>query len=169
MVPRTGLAGLLATLLLAVAIPSHARDHAFPAGAETMGRSHPSELMMRAPALLQSGKGEEATFWFYAGQLRWRSRLTADPTQDPTGEPALFSSLFETIGPEVNDWAFGNIPELQRTIDAVLDWDDRYPDPSLDGAVHAATRKGLADLRDQIGREADAIRTERAARGLANR
>ena len=169
MLPRTALAGLLAALLVCVATPSRAGDQTFPPGAETMARSHPSELMMKAPALLQSGKSEEATFWFYAGQLRWRSRLNADPAQDPTGEPALFSSLFETIGPEVNGWAFGNIPELQRTIDAVLEWDARYPDPSLDGAAHATMRQGLADLRDQIGREADEIRTARAARGLANR
>ncbi|RZI59547.1 MAG: hypothetical protein EOP94_02740 [Zymomonas sp.] len=169
MVLRIGLPCLLAALLLSLAPSSQAQDHAFPAGAETMGKRHPSELMMKAPALLQSGKGNEATFWFYAGQLRWRSRLNADPDQDPTGEPALFSSLLEMTGSEVNGWAFGNIPELQRTIGSVLDWDARYPDLSLDLAVHASVRKGLADLRDQIGREAASIRTERTARGLANR
>jgi hypothetical protein len=169
MVLRIGLPCLITALLLSLAPPSQAQDHAFPADAETMGKRHPSELMMKAPALLQSGKGNEATFWFYAGQLRWRSRLNAAPDQDPTGEPALFSSLLEMTGPEVNGWAFGNIPELQRTIDSVLDWDARYPDPSLDEAVHASVRKGLADMRDEIGREAESIRTERAARGLANR
>lgn len=125
--------------------------------------------MLRAAPLMQAGRRDEATFWFYAGQLRWRSRLNASPTPDLTGEPALFSSLFETLGPPVNGWAFGDIPKLQRTIDNVLLWDVRYPDPSLDPAVHKRMRAGLTALRSQIGREADMIRVERASRGLENR
>ena len=88
---------------------------------------------------------------------------------NPTGEPALFSSLFETLGPPVNAWAFGDIPKLQRTIDAVLLWDAHYPDLSLDPLVHERMRAGLTALRDQIGREAGMIRAERASRGLENR
>lgn len=169
MLHRTFTAGLVAMLLLSFTPPLAAQDARFPVGAETMGRQHPSQLMMKAGPLLKAGNGEEATFWFYAGQLRWRTRLTADPDQDPSGEPAIFSSLFDMIGPDVNGWAFGDIPQLQRTIDAVLAWDERYPDPSLDPDVHASIRKGLVDLRDQIGREADSIREERAAKGLDNR
>lgn len=133
------------------------------------GTRHRARSCCARHPLIQAGKGDEATFWFYAGQLRWRSRLRADPDQDPSGEPALFSSLFETLGPAVNGWAFGDIPKLQQTIDTVLLWDQRYPDTSLDPVVHKRTRAGLTDLRDQIGREADAIRAERASRGLENR
>ncbi|TCL90788.1 hypothetical protein C8J38_107148 [Rhizobium sp. PP-WC-2G-219] len=125
--------------------------------------------MLRAAPLMQAGRRDEATFCFYAGQLRWRSRLNASPTPDLTGEPALFSSVFETLGPPVNGWAFGDIPKLQRTIDNVLLWDVRYPDPSLDPAVHKRMRAGLTALCSQIGREADMIRVERASQGLENR
>ena len=113
-----------------------AEEPALPPGAETAGNAVPSQIMLRAARLMQAGRGDEATFWFYAGQLRWRSRLSGGPAQDPTGEPALFSSLFETLGPPVNNWAFGDIPKLQRTIDAVLLWDAHYPDLSLDPLVH---------------------------------
>ena len=167
---RTIFPGLVAAALFLLAPHSaFAKEPAFPPGAETAGNELPSEIMLRAAPLMQAGKGDEATFWFYAGQLRWRSRLNADPDQDPTGGPALFSSLFETLGPSVNGWAFGDIPKLQRTIDAVLLWDARYPNLSLDPAIHEMMRAGLSGLRDQIGREADMIRAERASRGLENR
>lgn len=160
---------IAAALVLGQLASVIAQEPDFPPGAETAGHAPPSEIMLRAAPLMQVGKSDEATFWFYAGQLRWRSRLNSDPDQDPTGEPALFSSLFETLGPAVNGWAFGDIPRLQQTIDTVLLWDERYPDPSLDPAVHGRMRAGLTDLRDQIGREADTIRTERTSRGLENR
>lgn len=158
-----------AAIVLHFPRPALADAPAFPPGAETAGNAPPSEIMLRAAPLMQTGKADEATFWFYAGQLRWRSRLNASPDQDPTGEPALFSSLFETLGPSVKGWAFGDIPKLQRMIDAVLVWDGQYPDPSLDPAVHQRMRAGLTSLRDRIGREADVIRAERASRGLENR
>ncbi len=158
---------LLAAALLG-SVPASAAEP-WPQGAEALAQAHPSELMGKAPALMASGRQDEATFWFYAGQLRWRASLQAKPEQDPTGEPALFASLFETIGPQVNGWAFGDIPALQQTIDAVLAWDERYPDPSIPPAIMASTRAGLVKLRDQIGRDADKIRTQRAAADLPNR
>ncbi|SEH30911.1 hypothetical protein [Rhizobium sp. NFR12] len=160
---------IAAALFLLGPSPAFAEELALPPGAETAGNALPGEIMLRAAPLMQAGRGDEATFWFYAGQLRWRSRLNGGPAQDPTGEPALFSSLFETLGPPINNWAFGDIPKLERTIDAVLLWDAHYPDPSLDPVVHERMRAGLRDLRDQIGREAGMIRAERASRGLENR
>ncbi|WP_157944698.1 hypothetical protein [Mangrovicella endophytica] len=149
--------------------PAAAQDAAWPADAGAMSSGHPSQLMLKAPALLAAGKGEEATFWFYAGQLRYRSYLATHPGVDPTGEPAVFSSLFETIGPDINAYAFGDIPKLAGTIDAVLAWDRRHPDPSLAGNAHETVRQGLEGLRKQILAEAETIRKERAARGLPNR
>lgn len=161
--------GLVAAILLAPSFPAMAQTKGIPEDAAAAARLHPSELMMKALPLLRSGRGEEATFWFYAGQLRWRSSLKENTQQDPTGEPALFSSLMDTVGSQVNEWAFGDIPQLQRTIDAVLEWDRRNPDPSLDQTVHAATRQGLEGLRVEIGLETDRIRSERTSRGLPNR
>ncbi|MCD7111331.1 hypothetical protein LRX75_20030 [Rhizobium sp. DKSPLA3] len=160
---------IAAALLLLGPPPAFAEEPALPPGAETAGNALPSDIMLRVAPLMQAGRRDEATFWFYAGQLRWRSRLNASPTQHATGESALFSSLFETLRPPVNGWAFGDILKLQRTIDAVLLWDVRYPDPPLDSAVHERMRAGLTALRDQIGREAGMIRAERASQGLENK
>ncbi len=146
-----------------------AQTSGLPEGAELAATLDPSQMMLKAPPLLKAGRGDEAVFWFYAGQLRWRTRLNADPEQDPSGEPALFSALFETIGPDVNVWAFGDIPQLQRTIASVLEWDRRYPDPSLPKAASETIRAGLENLSLQVGREADQIRRERTAKGLPNR
>ena len=146
-----------------------AQNAQFPSGAEAASKLDPSEMMLKALPLLQTGRREEAVFWFYAGQLRWRSRLNAHPDQNPIGQPAAFSALFETIGSEVNEWAFGDIPLLQRTIGSVLEWDRMYPDDSIPASVAESTRSGLQDLRVSVGVNADRIKQERAANGLVNR
>ncbi|KQP10132.1 hypothetical protein ASF28_02960 [Methylobacterium sp. Leaf99] len=125
--------------------------------------------MAKAQALLAAGRADEATFWFYAGQLRYRSYLTAHRDLDPTGHPALFAALIETIGRPVNEYAFGDVPKLASTISMVLEWDRRYPDPSLAGPEHEKTRNGLVGLREQIMAQADSIRRKRQRRGLPNR
>ena len=149
--------------------PSWAQEASLPEDAASAAALQPSELMLKALPLLQAGKGNEATFWLYAGQLRYRSYLAAHPDLDPTGDPALFSSLFDMIGRPVNEFAFGDIAQLARTMDAVLEWDQRYRDPSLPTATHEATRRGLASLRDDIVARAQSIREERTRNGLPNR
>jgi hypothetical protein len=76
-----------AALLLLSPSPAFAEEPPLPPGAETAGNAVPSQIMLRAARLMQAGRGDEATFWFYAGQLRWRSRLNGGPAQDPTGDP----------------------------------------------------------------------------------
>ena len=166
---RLALMGFVIWFLAGLRDVTLAEPPRFPAGAETASRLDPSELMLRAPPLLQTGRGQEAVFWFYAGQLRWRSRLNAHSGQDPTGQLAAFSALFGTIGPEVNAWAFGDIPLLQDTISSVLEWDRLYPDASVPATVAQSTRSGLQNLSVSIGLDADHIRRERAANGLTNR
>lgn len=125
--------------------------------------------MLKAPPLLAAGRGDEATFWFYAGQLRYRSFLASHPGLDPSGDPALFASLMEAIGRPVNEYAFGDVPRLAAILGQVLEWDRRYPDPSLAGPEHERARKGLDGLRAQVLAQAETIRSERQQRGLANR
>ncbi|WP_200943482.1 hypothetical protein, partial [Rhizobium sp. Leaf321] len=81
----------VAALFLLGPSTAFAEEPTLPPGAETAGNALPSQIILRAAPLMQAGRGDEATFWFYAGQLRWRSRLSGGPAQDPTGEPALFS------------------------------------------------------------------------------
>ena len=161
---------LIAALLAFVpALPATAQGSNLPDGAEAAARLPPSEVMAKAQALLGAVRADEATFWFYAGQLRYRSYLAAHRDLDQTGHPALFAALIETIGRPVNEYAFGDVATLANTISMVLEWDRRYPDPSLAGPEHEKTRNGLEGLRDQIMAQADSIRRERQQRGLPNR
>jgi hypothetical protein len=69
---------------------------------------------------IRSRQKDEAVFWFYAGQLRYRVYLLANKDKlKPSGDPALFASLSEEIGRPLNEYAFGDIPQLAKTIDAV--------------------------------------------------
>jgi len=128
-----------------------------------------SDMMMRAATLFSEGEHDRATFWFYAGQLRFRSYLVANPDIDPSGGPALFASLMETVGRPINEYAYGDIPRLVAILDEVLEWDEADPDPALPAETHRNIREGLEGLRDQTQRDAAQIRTQREANGLPNR
>lgn len=166
---RGGALSIAALWASLTALPATAQGINLPDGAEAAARLPPSDVMAKAPPLLGAGRGDEATFWFYAGQLRYRSYLAAHRDLDQTGHPALFAAVIETIGRPVNEYAFGDVTTLARTISMVLEWDRLYPDPSLAGPEHEKTRDGLEGLRKQIMAQADSIRRERQQRGLPNR
>ncbi|KQO70762.1 hypothetical protein ASF22_15925 [Methylobacterium sp. Leaf87] len=166
---RAGALSIVALWTCLPAFPATAQGISLPDGAEAAARLPPGDVMAKAQALLEVGRGDEAAFWFYAGQLRYRSYLAAHRDLDPTGHPALFAALIETIGRPVNEYAFGDVTKLASTISMVLEWDRRYLDPSLAGAGHEKTRNGLEGLREQIMAQADSIRRERQQRGLPNR
>src|SRR5262245_1763464 len=67
-------------------------------------QNHPAAYYILASKLFAEGKKEEAVFWFYAGQLRYRFYLKAMPGLDPSGDPALFASLSETVGRPLNEY-----------------------------------------------------------------
>ena len=134
---------------------------------------HPAGIYILASKLFQSGAQDEAVFWFYVGQLRYRFYLMASPNLDPSGDPALFSSLQEMLGRPLNEYAFGDIPTLVKTIDRVLDWDKSSPNEFFSKTEHAAawesTRSGLASMRDEVKASAAQIKEQRLRNGLSNR
>jgi hypothetical protein len=144
-----------------------------PPSAEQLRGEHPAEYYKRAAELFRQGKQDEAVFVFYLGQLRYRARLLTHPNLDPSGEPALFASLSEVVGRPLNQYAFGNIPQLLSTIDAVLAYDTINPDsftpPMSFPEAWRQVREGLLQMRAQVERDADAIRTQRQKHGLPNR
>ena len=99
-----------------------------PAAVQALAGQHPAEYYKRAGELFQEGKKDDAVFLFYLGQLRYRTLLLAKPSTDPTADPAIFASLSEVTGKPINQYAFGDIPALARTIDAVLAYDTANPD-----------------------------------------
>jgi hypothetical protein len=131
---------------------------------------HPAAPLMLAQRLFAKGDKDQAVFWFYLGQLRYRAYLAAKPGLDPSGDPAVFASLMEVVGRPINEYAFGDIPALAATIDRVIAWDGSHPD---DFAPPAQSRDqvkdGLRKLRASILERRDQIRAERTANGLPNR
>jgi hypothetical protein len=88
---------------------------------------HPSSFYILAGKLFAAGKKDDAVFWFYAGQLRYRVYLLVNKDKlEPSGDPAAFASLSEEIGRPLNEYAFGDIPQLAKTIDAVIAWDQSH-------------------------------------------
>lgn len=141
-------------------------------GARLNGQ-HPSAYYREAGRLFGAGQREAGVFVFYLGQLRYRTHLVARPDLPADGDRALFAALTESVGRPVNEWAFGDVPALVRTMDAVLAHDESQPDRFTPAAefpdAHRGVREGLARFRDQIAGSVEDIRRQRAARGLENR
>jgi hypothetical protein len=134
---------------------------------------HPSFYYILASRLYAANRKDEAVFWFYAGQLRYRIRLACHPDLAPDTEPALFGSLQETVGRPVNEYGFGDLTALPTTLERVLAWDaasrNGFEPKAACAAAIAEQRQGLGQLIAQIRANPDDIRRQRAANGLPNR
>jgi hypothetical protein len=170
-------AGTLALLYILAATAPHALGTAYaqgalttPAAVQALAGQHPAEYYKRAGELFKEGKKDDGVFVFYLGQLRYRTFLLANPkTEDPT----LFATLSQVTGKPINQYAFGDIPALARTIDAVLAYDTANPDtfssPAGSAAAHASVRDGLTAMKTKMLAEADRIKADRVKNGLENR
>jgi hypothetical protein len=131
---------------------------------------HPAAYYALAKRLFENGEKDEAVFWFYVGQLRYRSYLASYPNLKPDGDPALFGALSEAIGRPINVYAFGDIPALAATIDRVLAWDAAHPDAfTPKGSAREQVRQGLLGMKTQVLATQDQLRASRSANGLENR
>lgn len=144
-----------------------------PFSVEQAQDAHPVQLYHYAASLMASGEKNEAAFWFYAGQLRYRIHLAARPDLPPDGDPALFASLNSVIGQEINEYLGGDPQEWEAVLARVLEWDTQTkntftPRDEFPGA-HAEVRAGLQEMLSWIQANHEEIRTQRAARGLENR
>ncbi len=144
-----------------------------PAAAQALAGQHPAEYYKRAADLYKAGNKDDAVFIFYLGQLRYRTHLLARPDLKPDGDLAMFNSLSEVVGRPINEYAFGDIPALARTVDAVLAYDQQNPDgftsPVEFAKTHDSVRAGLVSMKAQMLATADTIRAQRVKNGLENR
>jgi hypothetical protein len=130
---------------------------------------HPLAAFELTKRLWEAGRKDEAVFFFYLGQLRFRAHLLANPNGDPTGERALYDALMSTMGPPINQYAFGDIPGLLATIDRVIAWDDGHADDYALLKVREDVKSGLKRMRDDVVARQDEIRRTRSEKGLPNR
>ena len=134
---------------------------------------HPAAFYVLAGKLFAAGRRDEAVFWFYAGQLRYRFHIAASPNLPPDGDPALFASFSEVIGRPINEYAFGDLAQLTATIDKVLGWDERTDNTFTSKTAKAASwkeiRDGLVRMKEYVKTNGDEIRAQRTQNGLENR
>ena len=168
---------VFALSVIAIAAASHPLRAEAPVGApsevQALAGQHPAEYYKRAGELFKAGKKDDAVFVFYLGQLRYRTFLLAKPGADPTGDPAIFASLSQVTGKPINQYAFGDIPGLAKTINAVLAYDTAHPDtftsPTEFAKIHADVRNGLTAMKTKMLAETDRIKADRTKNGLENR
>ena len=133
----------------------------------------PDSLYMLAGRLFAAGRRDEAVVWFYIAQIRMRFRLAVAPDLQPDGEPAVYGALFETMGPQINGWAFGDIDRVAAHMQEALDWDSSHANAFTPKAGHEAeleqVRSGLVAFRASVLTQKEELRRERAANGLTNR
>ena len=146
---------------------------ATPAAVQALAGQHPAEYYKRAGELFKEGKKDEAVFVLYLGQLHFRTYLLTHREADQDQSLGTFAALSEQIGKPITQYAFGNIPALARTIDAVLAYDAANPDnissPPESAGAHEEVRKGLAAMKAKMLSEADRIHAQREKNGLENR
>lgn len=134
---------------------------------------HPSAYYILASKLFDSGQRDEAVFWFYAGQLRYRTHLVCNPDLPADSDPALFGALSEVIGAEINAYAFGDLAMLEETIDRVIAWDNQTPNNFTNvrdcANAYQSVLAGLEELKAYVIENAEDVRAQRVANGLANR
>lgn len=161
---------ILAGLAALAASPASAREAELLRGVEG---DHPAGYYRRAADLLREGRRDEAVFVFYLGQLRYRTHLAARPDLPRDRDAALFASLSEVVGRPVNEYAFGDIPALDRALKAVIAYDAAHPDgftpPDRYPQATRSIRDGLEQFRRKLIAEADQIRAMRTRNGLPNR
>ncbi len=119
--------------------------------------------------LWEAGRKDDAVFFFYLGQLRYRAYLLTNRNGDPSGGRALFDALMATMGPPINQYAFGDIQALAATIDRVIAWDDGHPDDYASPKAREDVKTGLKKMRDDVIVRQDEIRRTRSQNGLPNR
>jgi hypothetical protein len=134
---------------------------------------HPAFYYVLASRLFAADRKDEAVFYYYAGQLRYRIRLACHPDLPPGTEPALLASLQEEVGTTINGYAGGDPDAWASAITRARDWDARtrngYEPKAPCQAQIADQRSGMAALIEQIRQSRDQIRAERRANGLPNR
>lgn len=140
---------------------------------KALPNEHPASYYAYASRLFAEGKKDDAVFWFYVGQLRYRIFLAAKPPANPQGDPAVFSSLSATVGQTINEYAGGDPKMWAAQMGKALQWDDTHPNALVPKDQYkeatASVRAGLEKMKKQIEATADQIREQRKKNGLENR
>ncbi len=169
---KTLLSCLALTALLATRAPADDLADQTPAQLkENIEKKHPADYYLLASRLFKDpATKQEALFWFYVGQIRYRYYLAANPDLPPDGDPAVFASLSETIGRPINEYAGGKPDIWLAEMNHALEWDaahsNDFTPKSKSPERYAQIRAGLVALRDHIAKIKDKMPEIRRQNGL---
>lgn len=112
------------TLTALLGPDARARRRAVAAVSAAPERQAPPVLYALSAALVDLGRPAEASFWFYAAQVR--ARFDANRCADPSAGAAV-TALNERFGAQVNRFAFTDLDRLRRTVVRAVAWDRSAP------------------------------------------
>jgi hypothetical protein len=134
---------------------------------------HPASYYVYAQRLFLQNRKDDAVFWFYAGQLRYRFHLSANPNLPRGGDEALMASLNSVIGQPINEYAGGDPQMWIAQIDRALKWDavtkNEFTSKDKFNAQWEEVRGGLLKMRTYIVENPELIKQQREKAGLPNR
>jgi hypothetical protein len=131
-------------------------------------QAEPAILFGAAETLFRNGRKDEGVFWFYAAQLRMRYQMAFE--NGDRGQ--IMEAFMMNMGPRINNYAFQNVPNFSRILDAVLAWDAKAPNPFRSRphtpAIDQQIQKVYAGLRAMQAKVvADRVKTEASAQAEA--
>jgi hypothetical protein len=132
----------------------------------------PSTYFALATELFRGGRKDDAAFWYYVGQLRYRFLVLAKAkASEASDEQAHFWLLSESVGQSIYEKADQRSAALVRALDRALAWDleqpNGYTSKSTFSAEHERARQEMLALRERIKTDPSGLkRSLPAGRGL---
>jgi hypothetical protein len=132
----------------------------------------PSAYFALATELFRSGQKDDAAFWYYVGQLRYRFMVLAKAkAAESSDEQAHFWLLSESVGQSIYEKADQRSAALVQALDRALAWDleqpNGYTSKGAFSTEHARARQEMLALRQRIKTDPSGLkRPLPAGRGL---
>ncbi|MEN9907690.1 MAG: hypothetical protein RLZZ540_831 [Bacteroidota bacterium] len=85
-------------------------------------KTHPVSFFEEAGKYYKNGNVNESALLFYVGQLRYRYYILAHPDTKPDGDKAIFASLTNVLGQEINYKLGENVENYIKIVEATIDY-----------------------------------------------
>lgn len=117
-------------------------------------QTHPVSFFEEAGKYYKSGKINESALLFYVGQLRYRYYILAHPDTKPDGDKAIFASLQNVLGQEINYKLGENVDNYIKIVEATIDYskqsDYQFYSKKESPANYEKVIGGLIKLKDYL-------------------
>jgi hypothetical protein len=115
----------------------------------------PATYFALATELFRNGQKDDASFWYYVGEVRYRFLVLAKAKgSELSEEQAHFWFLSESVGQSIYEKADQHSAALMRAVDRALEWDlqqpNGYTSKSEFSTEHERARQEMLALRERI-------------------